>query len=76
MKKAKEKFDSLVQKARRGEQVSFGEMERVFASGFLDRFLKRLTSGSERARTQKLYREHLAGEEEYYSQSILVSVKQ
>ncbi len=64
MKKAKDKFDNLVERIKSGETVSFGQMEEVFAQGFLSKFLKRLSSEQEKSRANKFYREHLVDEDE------------
>lgn len=71
MKKAKEIFDDLAERIKKGEKVSFGQMENVFAQAFLSRFLQRLSSEQERQRANKFYQEHLVDQEaleEYYQQ--------
>ena len=66
MKKSKERFDGLVERIRKGESVSFGQMEDVFAQAFLSRFLKRLSSEQERSKANEFYREHLIDDPEAY----------
>src|SRR3989338_4461748 len=66
MKKSKERFDGLVERIKKGESVSFGQMEYVFAQAFLSRFLKRLSSEQERSKANEFYREHFVDDQEAY----------
>ena len=66
MKKSKERFDGLVERIRKGESVSFGQMEDVFAQAFLSRFLKRLSSEQERSKANEFYRENFVDDQEAY----------
>lgn len=69
MKKAKAQFDGLVEKIRSGENISFGKMEKVFADAFLKKFLERLSSESERKKSDELYSKHFADETgDYYDE--------
>lgn len=69
MKKAKAQFDGLVEKIRSGENVSFGKMETIFADAFLKKFLERISSESERKKSDELYSKHIADETgEYYDE--------
>ncbi len=51
MKEAKKKFENLAERIKSGEDVSFGQIERVYAEGFLQSFLERSTKQRERAVT-------------------------
>jgi len=71
MKKAKEKFDSLVKSIKEGETVNFGQMEEVFAQAFLSKFLERSFSDSEQKKANQFYQKHLAGDaEDYYDDEL------
>lgn len=70
MKKAKAQFDGLVEKIRSREDISFGQMEKVFAEAFLKKFLERISSESERKKSDELYSKHIADETgEYYDEA-------
>lgn len=71
MKKAKEEFDGLVQIIREGRNVTFGQMEQLFAQAFLSRFLSRLSSDQERSRANSFYQRNLVEDpEEYYDDEL------
>ena len=42
MKRAKQKFDELIEKAKSGKEVTFGQMEKLYAEAFIERFVKDL----------------------------------
>ena len=53
MKSAKQEFDSLIAKAKQGNQIKFGEAELLFANAFLRRYFQNLTSKKERDKAWK-----------------------
>jgi len=55
MKEAKQKFDSLMERIRDGEQINFGQMERVYAQAFLGKFLERLITEPSRRKMDQMY---------------------
>ena len=49
MKQAKQQFDDLVARLKSGDDISFGQMERVYAEAFLQSFLERTEKQKKRA---------------------------
>tara|TARA_Y100000310_G_scaffold338381_1_gene427870 strand:+ start:272 stop:3403 length:3132 start_codon:yes stop_codon:yes gene_type:complete len=63
MKQTKIKYDNLVDRLKSGDSVSFGQIEEVFAKGFLSKFLGRVEENSKQEKFEKLYRENLSEDE-------------
>lgn len=59
MKETKQKFDSLIEKVRAGDSINFGQMEKVYAKGFLGKFLERLSSEPTKKKLNQVYRDLL-----------------
>ena len=60
MKKQVQQYKTLAEKLQAGEEVSFGQMEKVFAPAFLENFLKRILGGQEREKLRALNRNAIA----------------
>ncbi len=60
MKKSVQQYKTLVERIQSGEEVTFGQMEKVFAPAFLENFLRRILGGQERDKLKALNRNAIA----------------